>query len=195
MDLKGFFTNVPKSQLYMLVGLLSAMVLAGWWFFLFKPASEERDRLRNELAGLEQQLFQKKRISQDRPRLQREIAEREAKLKQASLKLPAEKEIPSLLTHVNTLGQESGLAFSLFRPSKPVQKEFFVEIPIKIRAEGTYHALGAFFEKLGTMDRIVSVADLRITQAQAKGKDRRRSGTTVSAEFTAKTFTFGKGGT
>ncbi|MGH7361768.1 MAG: type 4a pilus biogenesis protein PilO, partial [Candidatus Methylomirabilales bacterium] len=153
MDIKGLFANIPKRQLYMLLGAVAVLLLYGWWWLLFSPAWEERDRLRTQLAGLEQQLFQKKRIAANLPQLEAEIKQLQARLKASVARLPEEKEIPTLLTQVNSLGEESGLVFTLFRPQAAVKKDFYAEVPIQVRVEGSFHALGAFFDRMGKMER------------------------------------------
>ena len=190
MDMKGLFANVPPRQLYLLVGIIAVGIAAGWWFYLFKPALDERDRLKGELAKVEQDLFQKRRISEELPKLEAAIAVLKEELDRALGKLPEEKEIPNLLTQINRLGQESGLIFTLFKPANPVQRDFYAEIPIQIKVDGTYHALGRFFHRVSRMDRIVNVTDLKISQAKGR-PDAKSAQDTIAAEFTAITFTFG----
>ncbi|MGH7394181.1 MAG: type 4a pilus biogenesis protein PilO [Candidatus Methylomirabilales bacterium] len=197
MDIKGLFANIPKRQQYIALVAAGILLLYGWWSFLFSPAWEERDRLRTQLAGLEQQLFQKKRIAANLPQLEAEIKQLQARLKASVARLPEEKEIPTLLTQVNSLGEESGLVFTLFRPQAAVKKDFYAEVPIQVRVEGSFHALGAFFDRMGKMERIMNIGTLSVSPAPATGQDgrRRASDMTIIAEFNATTFTFvGTGG-
>lgn len=192
MDIKGLFANIPKRQQYILLGLLAAGLLYGWWALLFQPAWDERDRLQIQLAGLEQQLFQKRRIAANLPQLEAEIKQLQERLKASVARLPEEKEIPTLLTQVNSLGEESGLAFTLFRPQAAVKKDFYAEVPIQVRVEGSFHALGAFFDRIGKMERIVNIGALSVAPAPATGPGGRRRGPdmTIIADFSATTFTF-----
>jgi type IV pilus assembly protein PilO len=196
MDIKGLFANIPKRQQYVLFSLLGLVALYLWWAFLFKPAWDERDELKNQLASLEQQLFQKKMIAANLPRLEAEIKQLQAALKSAIARLPEEKEIPTLLTQVNSLGEESGLVFTLFRPQALVKKDFYAEIPIQVRAEGSFHALGIFFDRIGKMERIVTIGSLNVSPGPTSGQGgRRRAGDmSIIADFSATTFTFVAGG-
>jgi len=192
MDIKGLFANMPKRQLYLLLGLVAVGFLLMWWYLLFQPAWDERDRVQTRLAGLEQQLFQKKRIAANLPQLEAEIKQLQERLKASVARLPEEKEIPTLLTQVNSLGEESGLAFTLFRPQAAVKKDFYAEVPIQVRVEGSFHALGAFFDRIGKMERIVNIGALSVAPAPATGPGGRRRGPdmTIIADFSATTFTF-----
>ncbi len=192
MDIKGLFANMPKRQLSLLLGLVAVGFLLMWWYLLFQPAWDKRDRLQTQLAGLEQQLFQKKRIAANLPQLEAEIKQLQERLKASVARLPEEKEIPTLLTQVNSLGEESGLAFTLFRPQGAVKKDFYAEVPIQVRVEGSFHALGAFFDRIGKMERIVNIGALSVAPAPATGPGGRRRGPdmTIIADFSATTFTF-----
>lgn len=190
MDIKGLFANIPPRQLYVLAGILAIGIVAGWWFYLFKPTWDERDRLQGDLARTEQDLFQKRRISQELPKLEAALADLGRDLDAALTKLPEEKEIPRLLTQISRLGQESGLTFTLFKPGNPVKRDFYAEIPIQIKADGSYHALGRFFDRLSRMDRIINVTDLKIAQSTARA-DSKSARAIITAEFTATTFAFG----
>jgi type IV pilus assembly protein PilO len=194
MDIKGLFANTPKKHVYLLLGLAGAAVVSGWWFYVFQPARQHRDQLRGQVARLQQDLFQKQRIAEELPKLEAARKALQEELDMALRRLPEEKEIPTLLTQINRLGQEAGLAFTLFKPGKPIKEEFYSRIPIRIKADGTYHALGRFFEQLSRMERIVNITDLKLDPT-----DGRRPGTgggsterpTITGEFTATTFTFG----
>ncbi|MFQ5655932.1 MAG: type 4a pilus biogenesis protein PilO [Candidatus Methylomirabilales bacterium] len=185
MDLKTMFADTPKWQIYSLVGFVGAAIVFVWWSYLLKPAWENRDRLIAEVARLEQDILQKRQISKELPRLEAARAALQQELQKAVRRLPEEKEIPDLLTEINRLGQESGLAFTLFKPGRPKQGEFYTRIPIRMKAEGTYHSLGRFFEQIGRMERIVNITDLKVNQVRKAG------GGTITGEFTATTFTFG----
>lgn len=190
MDIKALLTNTPKRQLYLLFGLLGIAILAGWWFYLYQPARQHRDVLRGQAALLQQDLFQKQRISQELPKLEAAREQLQRDLDEAQRRLPKEKEIPTLLTQINRLGQESGLIFTLFKPGKPTQDEFYTRVPIQVRAEGTFHALGHFFEQVSRMERIVNITDMKLDQADPRRKGATEKATIVG-EFTATTFTFG----
>lgn len=186
MALQDFFANLPRKQLVLLAVLAVGAVGAIYYFLLLKPALAEKAKLTEEVQSLQDQLHKKRLIALRKPTLEREIQELEARLEESIAQLPAEKEIPSLLTQVNTQGRQAGLDFLLFRPGKGVSRGFYAEIPIELRVEGTYHALGIFFDRVSKMPRIVNVSDLKIDGVGGKKGPQ----ATVKAEFTATTYTF-----
>jgi type IV pilus assembly protein PilO len=63
------------------------------------------------------------------------------------------------------------------------QKDFFSEWPINLEVDGTYHALGTFFDKLSKFSRIVNVSDVKILESK-------RAGRTISTTCVATTFVY-----
>lgn len=188
LDIKSYFANIPKKQRFMLLGVLGAGVVAAYVYLLMMPMWTEKGRLEGELQKLQTDLDQKRIIAANRPRLEVEIKGLEKQLEAALVKLPEEKEIPKLLTQVNTLGQQSGLEFLLFRPAPPVRKGFYGEVPMDIRVEGQYHSLGTFLDRVSKLERIVNVADIKISPLQPL--QQQRSGRSVLADLKATTYTF-----
>ncbi len=187
LDLKSYFVNIPPRQRYMLLGLLGAGIVTAYVYLLMMPLWAEKGRLEGELQKLQADLDQKRIIAANRPKLEAEIKALEKQLEVVLVKLPEEKEIPKLLTQVNTLGLQNGLEFLLFRPGTPVRKDFYAEVPIDIRLQGDYHALGTFLDRVSKLERIVNVADIKIGPLTGQ---QQRGGRTITADFKATTFTF-----
>ena len=189
LDFKTALANLSKKQRIALVGGVVVVVLGLYGYFLIYPMWEDKGKLEGDLEKLQGDLRQKQLIAANRPKLEKEIKDLEAKLEQVLVRLPEEKDIPRLLTQVNTLGQQSGLEFLLFRPVVPVRKGFYAEVPIDVRVEGQYHTVAGFLDKVSKLERIVNVSDFKITplslQAQQQKADR-----TIVVDMKATTFTF-----
>ena len=187
LDLKSYFANVPPKQLYILIGVGAAAILGLYGYLLMWPLYEEMDKHEATLKKLKGEIEAKQRIAANRPKLEAEIKSMEKELDEALVRLPEEKDIPKLLTQVNTLGQQTGLEFLLFRPSAPVRKGFYAEVPIDIRVEGQYHTVGVFLDRVSKLERIVNVSDIRVTPLAAAAQKPDKS---ISAEMKATTYTF-----
>jgi len=187
LDLKSSFANMSPKQRYLLIGLLGGGIVAVYVWLLMLPLWESKGKLETDLQKLQADLDQKRMIAANRPKLEAEIKVLEKQLDAVLVKLPEDKDIPKLLTQVNTLGLQAGLEFLLFRPVTSVKKGFYAEVPIDIRIEGDYHALGAFLDRVSKLERIVNVADLKIGPLSA---EKQQSNRTISADFKATTFTF-----
>ena len=189
LDMKSYFANIPKTQRYLLIGLVAAGVLTGY-YFLMNPLWEEKGRHEQALQKLQSDLQQKRLIAANRPKLEAEIKVLEKELGDALVRLPEEKEIPKLLTQVNTLGQQNGLEFLLFRPGAMVKKGFYAEVPVEMRVEGQYHSLGAFLDRVSKLERIINVSDIKVTPLAAQAQRADRGDRSIMADLKAKTITF-----
>lgn len=188
LDVNSYFANIPRKQLYLLIGVVGGGILAAYVYFLMMPLWEEKGRHEAALQKLQADLQQKQLIAANRPKLEAEIKGLEKQLADALVRLPEEKDIPKLLTQVNTLGQQNGLDFLLFRPTAPVKKGFYAEVPIEMRVEANYHSLGGFLDRVSKLERIVNVSDIKITPLAAG--QAQRSGRSIVADLKATTFTF-----
>ena len=65
-----------------------------------------------------------------------------------------------------------------------IQRDFYAELPIAIRLTGNYHELGAFVSGIAALPRIVTLHDIRITEA---GEDRFDE---LTLDVTAKTYRY-----
>ncbi|HEX7548471.1 MAG TPA: type 4a pilus biogenesis protein PilO [Candidatus Methylomirabilis sp.] len=185
LDLKTFFANAPKKQLYLLGGVAGAAIVALYAYFLMMPLWEEKGKFEDKLLKVQSDLQQKQLIAANRPKLEAEIKALEKQLDEALVRLPEEKDIPRLLTQINSLGQQNGLEFLLFRPGAPVKKGFYAEVPIDIRVEGQFHSVGGFLDRVSKLERIVTVSDIRITPLSGQRTDR-----SIAADLKATTYTF-----
>ena len=79
-------------------------------------------------------------------------------------KLPNKTEVPNLLTDISQQGTAAGLEQKLFQPSAQNIKDFYAELPIKMRLTGSFHSLGAFVSGIAALPRIVTLHDVEITQ-------------------------------
>ncbi|MEI8190691.1 MAG: type 4a pilus biogenesis protein PilO, partial [candidate division NC10 bacterium] len=184
LDLKSFFANAPKKQLYLLGGVAGAAIVALYAYFLMMPLWEEKGKFEDKLRKVQSDLQQKQIIAANRPKLEAEIKVLGKQLDEALVRLPEEKDIPRLLTQINTLGQQNGLEFLLFRPGAPVKKGFYAEVPIDIRVEGQFHSMGGFLDRVSKLERIVTVSDIKITPLSGVAQRTDRS---IAADLKATT--------
>jgi len=100
-------------------------------------------------------------------------------------KLPNKTEVPSLLTDISQQGTAAGLDQKLFQPNTQNIKDFYAELPIKMRLTGSFHSIGAFVSGIAALPRIVTLHDVEITQVgKSAGSDQ------LQLDVTAKTYRY-----
>jgi type IV pilus assembly protein PilO len=135
------------------------------------PQREEINFAKGELSKLNKELSESRAITRDLEKFKGEVEKLNEELKQALTQLPNEKEIPEILKNISSLGKESNLEFTLFRPKPEEPQQFYAKVPIELVALGGYHNIGSFFDKVSKLPRIINVVDFNITRAkETKGK-------------------------
>jgi len=186
MEKASFIAKVEKIKMPVRIAIVAATLvfLAGLFvWFVYLPMSEEIEKMRQEVAKLEQKLNQAIIRARAEKKLQAEFAEVDLQFQEALKLLPNTKEIPSLLKGITQLGTDSQLEFRLFSPQKENPRDFYLEIPVSIEVSGSYHNVAMFFEKVGQMARIVNILNVSMTPL----KDR---STTLNTKCDAVTYRF-----
>ena len=99
--------------------------------------------------------------------------------------LPHKTEVADLLVDVSQTGLAAGLEFELFDPQSENRREFYAELPIKLKVRGDYHEMGEFISGLAALPRIVTIHNVVV----AKGKGQNKEDPLVM-EATAKTYRY-----
>jgi type IV pilus assembly protein PilO len=126
---------------------------------------------KEELSKQIKELNEAKAITQDLEKFKRQIAQLNEELKIALTHLPNEKEIPEILKNISSLGRESNLEFTLFRPKPEEPQQFYAKVPIELTVLGSYHDTGTFFDRVGKLPRIINVIDFNMTRREPKSKE------------------------
>jgi type IV pilus assembly protein PilO len=98
--------------------------------------------------------------------------------------LPGKTEVPNLLVDISQTGLSAGLEEKLFQPQGEVKKDFYAELPIRIRLTGSYHQFGQFVSGIAALPRIVTLHDIEIRSENRDAYDQ------LSLELTAKTYRY-----
>lgn len=167
-----------------LIFILAAALLS--YFMAWKPKKPELDSARAQEAKLLQTLEQKARKAANLDAYKAQLAEMEQSFGAMLRKLPNKTEVPNLLTDISQQGAGAGLDQKLFQPEAQINKEFYAELPIKMKLTGSFHAIGAFVSGIAALPRIVTLHDVEIVTAEkgANGTDQ------LQLNVTAKTYRY-----
>lgn len=160
------FNNVGAwpGALKFIVGLvlLIALLFAGYHFHLkdLQLGLERSEALEVTLrADFEAKSFRASNLEAYKAQLV-EIEERFGTLLK---QLPSDTEVPGLLEDITQMGLNSGLEFESITLQPETAKQFYIELPISIVVQGTYHDLGTFVSSVASLPRIVTLHDFNIT--------------------------------
>lgn len=99
--------------------------------------------------------------------------------------LPDKTEVAALLVDVSQTGLAAGLEFELFQPLGEVKRDFYAELPIRLRVVGSYHEFGVFVSGLAALPRIVTIHDVKMSRQGGSS-----SGEKLVMEATANTYRY-----
>jgi type IV pilus assembly protein PilO len=105
--------------------------------------------------------------------------------------LPGKTEVPNLLVDISQTGLAAGLEEKLFQPSAEQKRDFYAELPIKIRLSGSYHEFGEFVSGIAALPRIVTLHDIEIKPVTTgAGPNASTSYDNLTLDLTAKTYRY-----
>jgi len=178
-------TKLPLAAQLGVAAVVAAIICGGFYYFWYSDALETQKRQEAKLAELQTQIRALEATANKLPEFQREVQALEARLETLKRTLPPEKEMPDLIRRVQYLAAQSSLQIRKFNPAAPLQKDFYLEVPVNLDLEGTYHNLGAFLDRVSRMSRLVNVGDVKI-----KAQSKPTINNTVAASVVATTYVY-----
>ena len=182
-DIKNADINDPQSwpvslkMLLIVIGSV-AILFAGYWYIIKDQVIELEVHERKEVT-LKKSYADKKALAINLPAYRKQMEEMKERFGLLLQQLPNKTEVPELLIDITQAGLGEGLTFSLFDPAVKQNRDFYAELPIKLKVEGNYHQFGMFVSELAALSRIVTLNNLVI-------KSGKKGALTMTA--TAKTY-------
>lgn len=165
---KGFKDIPPVGQV-LILSLVAAGIVGALWYFFVNP-------LRAEVTTREHTLDQLNRENQENEAYRQRLVEYQARAKSLRQQLsnlhlivPDEPEMDSYMKMIFHDSQGTGIHVRTFIPQPEVQQKYYVEMPVRVRLDGTYWTLVNFFDRLAREQRIVSVTSMNLGQPQGGG--------------------------
>ncbi len=166
-----------------LILILMGGVGAAWYFLDIEDQYKQLQRVENTEKDLRLDFETKQAKAANLDAYRAQLAEMEESFGAMLRQLPNRTEVADLLVDVSQTGLASGLEFELFQPQPEVPRDFYAELPIKIRVIGNYHEFGEFVSGLAALPRIVTIHDVQI-------KPRGKGNSGLVMEATARTYRY-----
>jgi len=173
----GSWPVAVKAIVWMLVFV--GVIAAGYFYIVADLQTELASVEKKELdlrKEFERKAFQAANLDAYRD----QMVEMEESFGSLVKQLPVDTEVPGLLEDITNKGVENGLDIENINLRPEASKEFYVELPINIRVQGSYHDFGAFVSGIASLPRIVTLHNFDI----AKAGDR------LNMSITARTYRY-----
>jgi len=154
-----------------IVTLLFCILLGVAWYYLFtEDQLVDLEKVEKKELVLRKEFETKQAKAANLDAYKKQLKEMRQSFNAMLQQLPDKSEVADLLVDVSQTGLAAGLEFELFDPSGEVAREFYAELPIKIKVIGEYHEFGEFISGIAALPRIVTIHNIHIApKAGSKG--------------------------
>jgi len=156
---------VPVKALAILI--VCGLVAGAGYYFDTQHQLTEMEQVESQERKLRMEFEQKQEKAANLEAYQQQLEEMRQSFGAMLKQLPDKTEVAALLVDVSQTGLAAGLEFELFQPMEEVRKDFYAELPIKLRVLGKYHEFGEFISGLAALPRIVTIHDVSIEPHKA----------------------------
>lgn len=178
--------NLPPWQKTLIFVVSLVIPVAVFWYMFLSSTWGEIDTIQQKIPDLKREITILKEKEKKIPLLEKELNTMNLILDNALRLLPEKEDIPSILTEISSMGNESRLYFRTFKTQPERLIGFYAAIPFSIEFLGPFHNSLKFFEKISKMPRIVHVKSVKMQKAQKafsiKSKEAGNEGSDVSLD-------------
>ena len=165
------------------IWFLAAFLVVGY-FFVWQAQQPELERYQLDEMKLRNEFREKHGKAVNLELYKQQLADIERSFGAMLRQLPGKTEVPNLLVDISQTGLAAGLQQQLFQPLNQQNRDFYAELPIKIRLVGSYHQFGDFVSGIAALPRIVTLHDVSIKETAKNGFDQ------LQMDVTAKTYRY-----
>jgi type IV pilus assembly protein PilO len=168
--------------------VVSIGAVFGFWYLYVSDAQADIQGRETRLRSMRADIARGVATARQLPEFEAQVIELEHRLDSLRAVLPEEKDVADILRRVQGLATQSNLTIQRFTPQAPRQQNMYAELPFRLTAEGTYHNLGMFFDRVSKFPRIINIGEISV-----KARQNQEPNATIVAELVAITFVLQEG--
>jgi len=161
LELENIGQWPPAAKLVLSI-FLAVMVMFLGYMTLVSSKIEQLDRVAAEEKTLKESYTTKYHVAANLELFRAQMVEAEEVFATQLRSLPNSHETPGLLDDITFIGTTSGLEFVKLEWQPEIGKEIYIELPIDIEVNGSYHSFGNFVSKIAGLPRIVTLHNFKI---------------------------------
>jgi type IV pilus assembly protein PilO len=185
------FNNIGAwpGALKVIVGIvLLALLLVGGYHLHLKDLQAQLERVAAVEVTLREEFASKSFRAANLEAYKVQLEEIEERFGELIRQLPSDTEVPGLLEDITQMGLNSGLEFESITLQPEVITQFYIELPISIVVQGTYHDIGTFVSSVAGLPRIVTLHNFNIAPINEASPD------LLKMSILAKTYRYNEAG-
>lgn len=190
-QMKAWLRDASLALKCLLAVIPGALLLAAG---LYAPGSPLRTRRAevamadSRLKPLQTEVNNLRGFESQRIELQMNIRALREQLNALQTIVPVDKQTDEFIRLVQDAANSSGIILRRITVRPEISKEYYLEIPFEMEADGPYYAMRDFFGKLSRLSRITNVGDVSLTAAGESRHPKTAPDTTVVGVFTLTTY-------
>lgn len=173
----------PAAAKLVLTLFLAIMVMFLGYMGMVSSKIEQLERVTAEEITLKQSYQTKYHVAANLDLFRAQMVEAEEIFAIQLRSLPNSHETPGLLDDITFIGTTSGLDFVKLEWQPEISKEIYIELPIDIEVNGSYHSFGKFVSQIAGLPRIVTLHNFKIDIIQ-------KSSDMLNLKLEAKTYRY-----
>jgi type IV pilus assembly protein PilO len=158
---KAFGDYSRPVQAGVLVGLAVVTGGAAFWFWVM-PLTQDWSTLNTQLRQLRAQNQANRALEGQRTLLQKRVEEAQGRLEAIKSMVPDEPDPDTIVNLLREAESAAGVHVRSLASQPAVKADEYVELPYKVRVDGTYFAVLSFFDRLANTTRIMNVSGLSL---------------------------------
>ena len=179
------------------MGIIVGVVVALCAAFYFLVLKDQMAKNEKDLATVQAKELEVKKLEPYQAKLadlDRQIASLQLQLEIQKKIVPDEKEADLFMKMMQDTAAAAGIEVRRYSQENGSTKEFYTEVPFMIDLDGPYYSLLNFFERVGKLERIITISGLKVssvrkpTDAGVKTQYAYAPGESVVASCKATTF-------
>ena len=191
LDLSQFndidFENIggwPNQVKTFFAVLLALCVFTAGYFLVVSDSVDTYTAEQDRELQLRDDFKNKYQLAANLKLYREQLATMEVQFAELLKMLPSENEMPGLLDDLTFVATDAGLRIKSLDWEPEIQRDFYIEFPIKMSVTGDYHQLGNMVSGVAKLPRIVSLHDFTIKRDDAGN---------LAMDILAKTYRFKEG--
>lgn len=147
--------------------LLFLVVIGGGYYLYLTEKQTMLDQAQLKERDLRQDFETKSFKAANLEAYRQQKVEMETTFEALLRQLPSDTEVPGLIEDITRTALDNELTIESIDLQDERRTEFYVELPIQIVVEGTYHKIGSFVSGVANLSRIVTLHDFTIAPQQS----------------------------
>lgn len=156
------FSDLSQKGQLGIVAVVLILLSGGVYWFSFRPVAEENHTNQLKLEAKKAENDKLRPYERNLPELNRTTEALRLQLENLQRIVPDEKEADQFMHAMQAEARRSNVEIRRYTSKPTVSREFYTEVPFDMELDGSYYSLLTFFDRVGKLERIINISDLKL---------------------------------